>query len=236
MRRDELVEGLNKGYEFTHDHLRQVLFALGALGAIGLLWLGYRTWAGSRQETAAVALAEAQRVYTAPLVGEAGADAPGALSFPTAEARRERAVELFTALRRDHRGAAGAAAAIYLARIALEQGNAAEAERLWTAALEEDPDGMLAAPVQLDLLRLQRTQGEGEEALRALEAMLRDDRRRLPEDVVLYELGATLRGLGRGGEARAYLQRIVEEFPRSSYRSAAQQELASLPPAPAPAP
>jgi hypothetical protein len=48
--------------------------------------------------------------------------------------------------------------------------------------------------------------------------------------VVLHELGVTLEQLGRPQEALQQYQKILDEYPQSAYRQAAQQRLAAIDP------
>lgn len=44
-------------------------------------------------------------------------------------------------------------------------------------------------------------------------------------DAVFYDLGTSLAALGRKGEARLYFERVVTEFPKSSYAGKARRQL-----------
>ena len=58
-----------------------------------------------------------------------------------------------------------------------------------------------------------------------LQAMIGDADASLPQDAILFELAQTYESMKRDAEAKKTFQRIVDEYPRSSYRSAAQQRL-----------
>lgn len=47
-------------------------------------------------------------------------------------------------------------------------------------------------------------------------------------DGVFYDLGVALSGLGRTAEARLYFERVLSEFPQSTYAGKAKQKLGSL--------
>ena len=50
----------------------------------------------------------------------------------------------------------------------------------------------------------------------------------LPGDGLLMQLGRASERAGRTDEARAAFQRVIDEFPESSYVMTAQQEIAAL--------
>jgi outer membrane protein assembly factor BamD len=47
-------------------------------------------------------------------------------------------------------------------------------------------------------------------------------------DAVFYDLGAALAGLGRTAEARLYYERVLSEFPQSTYAPKAKQKLGTM--------
>lgn len=47
-------------------------------------------------------------------------------------------------------------------------------------------------------------------------------------DAAFYDLGASLAALGRNGEARLYFERVVSEFPKSSYSEKAKRRLEAM--------
>jgi tetratricopeptide (TPR) repeat protein len=152
----------------------------------------------------------------------AGDDEP---SFPSEEARRSRAEELFARVVEEH-GASDAAdvARVYLASFAAGAGDAERARELWQDFLDEYPKHMLGAEIRLNLYALDRAAGRGEEVAAELRAMLEEDDRPLPEDVVLHELAVTLEALDREEEAVEHYQRLVSEFPQSPFALAARQK------------
>ena len=227
VKRDELTEGLEASFAYTRRHLNQMLTAIAAVAVVVLAVFSWRAYASSSGERANEALDRALRVYSAPI--DAAASKPQdalAPSFANDDQRRARARQLFEELAKGHGGSpAGALAQVYLGRLALERGDTAEAAKAWRTYLEKNDEGMVAAAVALDLARLDRSEGRAEQAVKDLEELLAKPLKAVPDDALLYELGVTLKQLGRSEDARRNFQRIIDEFPRSSYRGAAQQEL-----------
>jgi len=229
IKRDEFVEGLEHSVDYAREHLRLIgMIIVGILAVAGAVW-GIWAWRQSRLLAANDALAAAIRIYDAPIDAKApkpdDADAP---SFATEDARRQKAEEAFTKLAQERGGTgAGATANLYLAAMAVERGQSERARDLWQQYLKSgEKKGMLAGAVELDLVRLERSQGKADQAAQELRHMLEDPDRAAPQDAILYELAVTLQAQGKADEARANFQRIVDEFPRSPYRSDAQRQVA----------
>lgn len=231
IQQDEFVATVGRGVDYAQHHVRQLLLALGGVVLLGALVLGGRAWLAHRGDTAHDALAAAARLIEAPIVSAAPKpDDPQAPSFASAEARRARAKAAFEAVVARHGGSDTAdAARLYLAGIAVEEGQPERARELWQDYLREQPEGVLAAAARVSLWHLDRQQNKGEAVAAELRAMLDDADRPLPEDVLLDELAKTFDQLGRPEEAKAARQRILDEFPRSPYRDSAQQALGTQP-------
>ncbi|MCM2269366.1 MAG: tetratricopeptide repeat protein [Thermoanaerobaculia bacterium] len=225
LKRNELGEALEAGVHYAEDHLKTILWiAGGVLGAALLVW-AVMAWRGTRDERGNRALGEALRVAEAPVVDSGAkptdAEAP---SFASEAARAARAKELFEAVVARHGGtAAGAAARLWLADVALVAGDAATARRQWEAYLDDAPDGALAATAQRNVWALDRAEGKGEVALAAIQRDLERGGRKLPADVLLWELATTQQALGRSAEAAAAWRRIGEEHPNSPFADEARR-------------
>jgi len=225
IRRDEFVETLEKGVEYTQSHVKSILIAVGALVGLGLVAWGIVAWRGSSRDKANDALADAMRVWAAPIDAAAPKPSdPATPSFATEDARRARAKELFEALAKEHAGSvAGDVGNLYLAAIAIDQGQAETARGLWQAYLKSHRKDMLAASVQVDLLRLDRAQGKADQVVAELRKLIDDTGRAVPLDTLLYELATTLTQQGKADEARKAWQRLADEFPRSPFAAEAQR-------------
>jgi TolA-binding protein len=231
IRRDEFVETLEKGVEYTQGHVKSILTSVGALVALGLVAWGIVAWRGSVRDKANDALAGAMRVWSAPIDAATPKPSdPVTPSFATEEARRARAKELFEALVKDHAGStAGDVGNLYLAAIAIEQGQAEHARELWQAYLKSHRHDMLAASVQVDLLHLDRSQGKVDQVVAELRRLIDDSDRVVPLDTLLYELATTLTQQGKTDDAHKAWQRLADEFPRSPFASEAQRVVAAAP-------
>ncbi|MGB5814723.1 MAG: tetratricopeptide repeat protein [Thermoanaerobaculia bacterium] len=220
MKRDELRESLGTAVDFLRDHGRKIVAGIVALLILVAIAAGYREYQQRREITAAEELAEALRIYQAPVV-PGGATPPDSdqPTFATEEARAAAALEMFDQVRSDHAGTDAAdIAKVYRAELATQGGELALARELWEEFLERQKDNMLAAEVQLNLMSLDRLEGRGDELIIRLNSMLDSPQRNsLPADVLLNQLAITLEDSGREEEARRAYRRIIDEFPTSPY-------------------
>lgn len=222
IREDEVQTFLTRVFLALEEHPRAVSGVLIAILVLVLAFSGALSWLDHRQQAAAGELAAAIETYQAPIV-ENGAkpDDPDNPSFASAEERRERAKAAFSEIRA---GAAGEVAELYLADIALEEGDVETARSIWEDFLDDNGGHLLALSVRLNLIHLDRDQGRAAEVAAELEKELADPRRTLPEDVILFELAETREALGEAEAALDYYQRIVDEHPQSAYLARARQK------------
>ncbi len=196
-----------------------VLVLAAAVSAV-LAFLDYRHQKANEE------LVTAMKIFQAPIRAEgATPDDPDAPSFATEEDRRARARE---ALREVGGGMAGEVAELYLASLALGEGDTATARSLWQDFLKSHQDHLLAVSVRLNLIHLDREEGRAEELAEELRAELDGAEKSLPEDVLLFELAKTLDALDRSDEAMELYQRIADEYPQSPYAARAREMTASM--------
>lgn len=230
IRHDGFVTTVEQSIDYIQAHARTLGIALAALVAVVLAAVGVNLYLGHRATEANAALAEAMEAASAPIVSEGteeGTDAD--LTFPSEEARRQRARELFEGVKAEYGATeAGSVATLYLANMALEEGDVEGARRTWEAFLDDHGDHILAAEVRLNLLSLKRAQGDPEGVAETLRAMLDEEDLPLPPDVILFELASTLEDLAQTDEAVGYYQRIVDEYPKSPYGNEAKRKAEEL--------
>lgn len=227
IKRDEFAEALESSVQWLEKHRNLLIGAAVAAAVVAVGAFAAWNWWQGRAVVANQALAEALEVYRAPVGDAAAAPGDAAPSFADAAARRARAEELFTAVRDEHGGTEPAAVAdVYLAQIAIEEGDAERARELWRRFLEHRDDHVLASQVRVNLIHLDRQEGRAEELVGELESELAatPEERTLPADLVLWELAHTYEALGRDDEARSHYRRLAEEYPTSPYASEAQRK------------
>ncbi|MCP4663558.1 MAG: tetratricopeptide repeat protein [bacterium] len=196
------------------------VLALAAVVSAALALLEHRQQKANEELVAAVNLLQA------PIQAEgATPDDPDTPSFATEEDRRARARE---ALQEVGGGMASEVAELYLAGIAISEGDTATARSLWQDFLKDHRDHLLAVSVRLNLIHLDRQEGRAEELAEELRAELDQPERSLPEDVLLFELAKTLDLLEQSEEAMELYKRIEDEYPQSPYAAQAREMTASM--------
>lgn len=233
IKRDELASVMERGVEYAEAHARTLFMAAGAIVVVAVLTTLFFLYRGHRVEQANEALAQAMKVYQAPVDPAAPKpDDPESPTFADSAARLARAKALFEKVRDDFGSTdAGNVASVFLGQIALSEGKPDRARELWNEFLDDHEGHLLAGEVRVNLLRLDRDQGKAKEVADKLTAMLDQTEPPLPLDVVLNELGAAQEKLGNKPDAAQSYQRIVDEFPQSPFAQEARQKVAELDPA-----
>lgn len=225
IRHDEVKTVLSTTYEQIRGHQRLAIGLAVTILAAGVGFAVVRAYMAHREEAAATELARAIRIFDAPIQEEgAKPDDPQTPSFASEEKRDARAREALEAV---GYGKARDVAGLYLADLAIREGDKATARKYWEGFLREHEDDILAVTVRLNLLRLDREEGKVEEVAKELEAELEKTDRALPEDVILFELAETLDALDRAEEAKGYYQRILDDYPQSPYSAKAREKTSS---------
>ena len=231
IKRDEFASAVGRGVEYAETHTRQLVTTLVVvLGAV-LIGLLIYFYADHRAEQANEALADAVKVYGAP-IDPTGAkpNDPVQPTFASEAARQARAMELLTKARGYAWTDAADVASLYVAQLDAGSGKLAEARDLWSSFVKKHGEHALAAQARIDLLDLDRSQGKGQQVAQQLREMLDQGDPPLPQDVILMQLATTLEQLNRDQEAVQMYQRLLDEYPQSPYRQPAQQKIVALDP------
>jgi TolA-binding protein len=208
--------------------LLKIVAVVAVLAVIAAGVMAYRTRQANSAGAAlgvAMAIAEAQ-VLPAPTLPGA-TQTPG--TFPTSQARAEAAIAAFRDVTTNYAGTEAArVAAFQLAGQLLAGGKAAEAEQAYAALAAEEGNTLRGQSAKLGQAEALLAAGRTDEALKIYTdlAAVRDGA--LPVDGLLMQLGRASQRAGKTAEARAAFQRVVDEFPESTFVSTAQQQIAAL--------
>jgi len=112
--------------------------------------------------------------------------------------------------------AAGALAAL---------GRTAEAIQRYQEVIDRAPQSIYAETARLGLAEAQLRAGQFDAAVAAFRTLVAQKDGKMPLDGVLMQLGRAYVLAGKANDARQTFQRIVDEFPQSSYAPLARKEL-----------
>lgn len=226
IKKDEFITFVDRGIHWMGGNWRQAAIGLGALVAVALVYWAVTAFLGSRKDAAAQAISRALQTYEAPVGSAAQPDAQ--IKFATDAERLAAAEKAFQAVKSRYWLTPQASVAeLFLARIAADRGDLAQAVRLLgeiTSHRSADPVVQLA---MLDLIRIRVAKGEGMQLVKDLESMVAGKDPRLPRDAALYQLARVWEEAGKPEEASKLYRKLVEEFPNSPYRLDAQQRIAA---------
>lgn len=226
IKQDEFVSLVDQSMHWLGQNWRQAAIGLGGAIAAGLIYWGVSSFLASRQDAASTALAKALAAYSAPVGSVAPADAP--VKFATDKERLAEAEKEFQRVVSKYWLTPQVRVArLYLARIAADRGDDAQAMRLLadiTARRSADPVTRVA---MADLIRMQLAKGEGPELVKQLEGMVAGKDDRLPRDVALFELARVYERTGKPDQAARLYRKLTEDFPDSPYTTEARQRMAA---------
>jgi TolA-binding protein len=217
----EVLEAQKRNITMT---LVAVVVVLAAFG--GFMW-----WRQARNAGANEMLASAIAVYDAPVVPIA-APAPGspaplpqAGTFTTEQEKLQAALPKFReAADRYPNSTPGLVARYHLAGILAALGQYPEAEQRYQEVTNKAGGTIYARTARLGLADALVAQGKYDNAIQIYTELSRDTNSQMPVDGVLMQLGRAYARAGRKEEAARTFDRIVQEFPQSSYFSEAQKE------------
>jgi TolA-binding protein len=228
LKENEFARTVAHTREVLEAQKRTITMALTALVVVLAGIGGYVWWRQARDSGANEMLASAIAVYDAPVV-PITAPAPGspaplpqAGTFPT-EQGSGRCPS--SGGRRYPNSTPGLVAKYHLAGVLAALGQYPEAEQRFQEVVSKGTGSIYARTARLGLAEAQVAQGKYDNAIQIYTELSRDTSSQMPVDGVLMQLGRAYARAGRKEEAARTFDRIVQEFPQSSYLSEAQREL-----------
>ena len=226
IKHDEFVTVVDHGMHWLSQNWQRVAIVAGSALAAGLVIWGAIALLGSRSSSATAALSEALASFNAPVGAAAPADAK--VKFATDSERLAAAEKGFQRVSSKYWLTEQARTAkLYLAAIANERGDAAQAVRLLgelTAKHRGDP---ITRWAMSDLVRLRIAKGEGAQLQKDLEAMAAGTDPRLTRDAAMFQLAVIQERAGKQDEAAKLFKKLVDDYPESSFAYEARQRLAA---------
>ncbi|MEO7191523.1 MAG: tetratricopeptide repeat protein [Vicinamibacterales bacterium] len=173
------------------------------------------------------AMATAQGQVAPPSTLPGAAQTPG--TFPTEKARAEAAIKAYQEVIAAYPNTDAANVARYqLASELLAAGRFAEAADNFRKVGDAEASSFRGALARLGLAEALMQDGKQDEAIKTYTDLAAARDTALPLDGVLMELARANLKAGKTQDARAAFKRVVDEFPESTYATAARQQLTAL--------
>jgi tetratricopeptide (TPR) repeat protein len=210
----------------------------GLVGVIvlvaALAGVGYWAWHTRADTRAQAMLGDALVVVQSPVdAPKPNADGkatqlPG--SYPTVNARAEAALEKFMQVANQYPSASAGIAARYYAASALSMlGRPSEAVTRYQEVVDRaGAKNFYGRMAQLGVIEAQVQSKQYDQAIAKAEALANASDETLPRDAMLMELGRAYAAAGKKAEAKQTFDKVVTEFPDSSFADEAKSQLASL--------
>lgn len=254
LKENPVALAVTRAKEAFELHKQEYTFVAIGLAVVIIAIAGYSYWRRSADVSARTMLAEAMAIAEAPVApsmpaappavaeGAPAATAPATTpatpptpatptppppgSYPSETARAEAALAKFLAIADAHPSTAAGVTARYEAAAALGfLGRLLEAMQRYQEVIDRAPKSVYADTARLGLADLQCRAGQYDAAIGGYKALAAKTDSTLPIDGVLMQLGRAYAAAGKAADARQTFQRIVDEFPQSSYVTLAQKEL-----------
>ena len=225
LKRDEVLETVNRGIRFVSSHRRGTAEAIGVSAALVLLIAAFLGFRAHRESQAADRLSRALTILSTPLASDipAGGEVP-ARTYATAAERRADADKELGAAADFGATRAGREARLLLAA----RGQGGKDAQSQLEAFAREGKTILSASAEIDAVRLLESQGKDSEAITELKRAIESSDTAAPKDLLLLELAGLYEKTGALTDARAAFQRILSDYPDSLYRSEAQTRANAL--------
>src|SRR5436305_6062249 len=197
---------------------------------VGALGLGYYGWRDRVQGKAHGLLAEAMAVQDARVGPPPAPGTPsGGLYFPTERERSQAALTKFKIAADAYPSSdAGIFARYQQAALSLTLGTPQGAIEAYQQVIAKAGDSVYGQTARLGLAEAQARAGQFDQAINAFKELAQRKDGPLPVDGILMQLGRTYLQAGKRADAQQTFNRVVEEFPESTFAGDARKEIETL--------
>jgi tetratricopeptide (TPR) repeat protein len=234
LKENELTHALNEAAARLAEQRRtySLIATIVAIVAVGAI--GYWAWHTRAETRAQVMLTDALTTVQSPVevpkpdAGGKIVQTPG--SYPTINARAEAGLVKFTQVANTYPSTRAGIAARYYAAAALAmlgrpQEAAVRYQEVVDKAGTKDFYGRMA---QLGLVETLVLAKQYDQAVAKAQALVNANDAALPRDAVLMELGRAYAAAGKKNEARQTFDKVVAEFPDSTFADEAKSMITTL--------
>jgi tetratricopeptide (TPR) repeat protein len=227
---NELVSLAASAQQVFEERRGQLTAVLVGVVVIGVAALGYFAWRSSVQGRAYALLAEAIAVEGARVGPPPAPGTPSTgLSFSTEREKHQAALTKFKVVADEYPSTdAGLFARYREAATWVALGNPKEAITAYQQVIDRAGDTIYGQMARLGQAESQAQAGQFDSAITTFKEMSQRKDGPLPVDGILMQLGRTYIDAGKPADAQQTFNRLVQEFPESSFSGDAKRELDSL--------
>ncbi len=231
LKENELSHALSGATARLSENKREFGLVLAIVALVLVAGGGYWAWKTRTETRAQVMLSDAIAIVQAPVEEPKAGAKPGGRTYPTIRARAEAGLAKFTEVFETYPSTSAGIAARYYAAAALAMlGKPAEAATRYQEVVDRAGTGeFYGRMAQLGIVEASAQAKEYDKAISAAQALVNNAGEEIiPRDALLMELGRVQAAAGKKADARQTLDKVIAEFPDSSYIEEAKQLLASL--------
>jgi predicted negative regulator of RcsB-dependent stress response len=230
LKENELDRFARQARETVGMRKREATVAIAAIVIVGAVVLGYVAWKDRVNSRGEAMLAEGLAVAETRVGAPVAPGTPGAgPSFPTERVRAEAALAKFKAAADAYPDTdAGIFARYRQAATELELGNAKQAAVTYQQVIDHAGDRIYGQMARLGVAEAQARSGQFDQAINTFKELAQHKDGPLPVDGILMQLGLAYRDSGKKADAQQTFNRIVEEYPDSTFSTDAKKELDNL--------
>jgi TolA-binding protein len=216
--------------DMFEERKREISAAAIAVVVLGGAALGYYLWRGHVQGTAHAALAAALSIEEAPVGPAANPDAPeSGPRFATERAKAQAALTKLKVVADDYPSTdAGIYARYREASTWMLLGSAGEAATSYQLVIDHAGNGLYGQMARLGLAEAQAQTGQVDQAIASYKSLADAKDTTLPVDGILMELGRTYLDAGKTSDAQQTFNKLLQDYPDSSFSVEAKQILDGL--------
>jgi tetratricopeptide (TPR) repeat protein len=221
LKHDKFVDEIGVLSSKARANQRLLLAIAGSAIALALIVYGIYFYKSNREEQAQQLLATAIETFDAP-VGDPPPGQqppqPAGLRFKTEPERTTAAEKQFRTLQSEYSGTdASDVAGLYMARLAMNRGDAATARKSLQEFVDDHEDHILVGTALFSLYQLRLENGEAAQVATELQGELTKAEPSLPGDALLVLLAQAYEVQGNREKSLEAYRRLANEFPESPY-------------------
>jgi len=231
LKENELSNVLGRATAGLSDNRSTVGMVAGIVALLLLAGVGYWAWNARGENQAQALLGEAIKIVQAPVEDAKPGAKPTPGSYPTIQARAEAALVKFTEVFTTYPSTNAGIAARYYAAAGLGMlGRHAEAATRYQEVVDRaGTTRFYGRMAQLGIIEANAQAKQFDQAITAAQALVNntaDDV--IPRDALMMELGRVQAAAGKKAEAKQTLDKVIADFPESSYLEEAKKLLTDV--------